>query len=327
MVIIDSFSDDGSWEFFQTLALRDQRISIAQAPRGLYASWNKCIEQARGKYVYIATSDDTMALDCLEKLVAALEEHDDCDLAQCPLIAIDEEGVPLVDNGWKDATVFAHGMEELTTRQHLRRAPYDGLLHLTGFMVHLSVTQLLVRRSLFSKIGGFETRWGSIGDRNWEMKAGLVANTIFVPETWATWRVHPASATSKTDFFTVDYLQKIEEMLSDAIEKCTPYLPSEIAAGLQNHWLRYCREMRTYYAYLRMKEKPSRRLFQVSELLRGGRAARVELMSRLNGNQKWPDRAAGEIQNWIESLQSRPVVTKLTTGSKELEINRALAQA
>jgi glycosyltransferase involved in cell wall biosynthesis len=42
MVVSDNFSDDGEWEFFEEVALRDGRILIAQAPRrGLYQNWNK----------------------------------------------------------------------------------------------------------------------------------------------------------------------------------------------------------------------------------------------------------------------------------------------
>ena len=112
MVVSDNFSNDGAWEFFQEIARRDNRVFIAQAPRqGLYPNWNNCIERAQGKYVYIATSDDTMAPDCLEKMVAALEEHDDCDLAHCRLLMIDSAGKPLTDAAecWPNTTVFEHG--------------------------------------------------------------------------------------------------------------------------------------------------------------------------------------------------------------------------
>ena len=106
LVISDNFSQDGSWEFFETLARQEPRVTIAQAPReGLYANWNRCIERARGQYVYIATSDDTMAPDCLEKMVAALERHKDCDLAHCPLVQIDEVGAP-AEERWPDCTCF-----------------------------------------------------------------------------------------------------------------------------------------------------------------------------------------------------------------------------
>ena len=93
LVVSDNYSEDGAWELFQAQALQEPRMAIAQAPRsGMYENWNNCVRQARGEFVYIATSDDTMAPDCLEKLLAALEAHPECDLAHCPLRAIDETG-------------------------------------------------------------------------------------------------------------------------------------------------------------------------------------------------------------------------------------------
>jgi glycosyltransferase involved in cell wall biosynthesis len=316
MIVIDSFSEDGSWDVFEKLALKDRRITIDQAPRGLYASWNECIRRARGKYVYIATSDDTMALDCLEKLVAVLEEHNECDLAHCTLVIIDKDGAPLAGQRWPDGTVFANGIPELYNRRHVRRAPYDGLLHLTGQMVYQSITQLLIRRSLFSRIGCFDSRWGAMGDRNWEMKAGLVANTIHVPDTWATWRVYPTHASASMSVYSVEYARNIDEMIDDAVLKCEPYLAREIVAGLRDHWLGWSRDMRAYYSGLRIERSVlRRRLLQVSQLFNGEKVARSEIFYRLRGRPKWPD-APAELRRWLESILLGPVVTDLSKSSK-----------
>ena len=308
MVVIDSFSDDGSWELFEKLAQKDERISIAQAPRGLYASWNKCIERARGEYVYFATSDDTMAADCLEKLVAALEEYKDCDLAHCQLVIIDKNGVPVAAPEWRDMTVFTLGIPELINRRHVRRAPCDGLLHLTGRMVYQSITELLIRRSLFARIGGFSENWGSIGDLYWDMKAGLVANTVHVPDTWATWRVYPTQKTASVVFSSVDYTRKVGEMIYEAVVGCQSYLTPEVVVGLRDHWLGWSSDMRTYYRGLR--NHPGfleRRLFQASQL--GKKAIRDELIYRVCGKPRWPERVPGEIRHWLESLGLGPVFT------------------
>jgi hypothetical protein len=84
--------------------------------------------------VYISTSDDTMAPDCLEKLVAALEMHPDCDLENCSLVIIDKAGSVVTEPSFKrpDCTLFARGFPGIERTPHLRRAPYDGLLHLIG---------------------------------------------------------------------------------------------------------------------------------------------------------------------------------------------------
>jgi glycosyltransferase involved in cell wall biosynthesis len=72
LIIVDNYSDDGAWEYFQKFN-DDPRIKLTQAPRaGMYANWNNCLRQARGEYIYVATSDDTCKPELLEKMVAAL---------------------------------------------------------------------------------------------------------------------------------------------------------------------------------------------------------------------------------------------------------------
>lgn len=75
LIVCDSYSDDGSWEFLQQFA-DDGRIRLYQVPRaGLYAGWNECLKRCRGEYVYIATVDDTCEATFLEKMVGALEKR------------------------------------------------------------------------------------------------------------------------------------------------------------------------------------------------------------------------------------------------------------
>ena len=96
------------------------------------------------------------------------------------------------------------------------------------FVVGLStsITQLLIRRSLFDRIGYFNSRWGSVGDFKWNMRAGLVTNTVHVPDTWAGWRIHASQATARNDFMSAAHARKIDEMIDDAIERSRALLPA-----------------------------------------------------------------------------------------------------
>lgn len=198
LIVVDSYSDDGSWELIQAYAGQDSRIQVSQAPReGVYAGINRCLEQAQGDYIYIATSDDTMTPDCLTKMVAALEAHPNCDLAHCCLSIIDEAGQPTKNQwrAWGKARFFGEHIDH----QHIRLAPYDGILYCALGTLYSSLTQLLIRRRVFEKVGNFRTDFGSHGDFEWGIRAGLVSNTLHVPDYLATWRIHSQQAT-QTDF-------------------------------------------------------------------------------------------------------------------------------
>jgi glycosyltransferase involved in cell wall biosynthesis len=201
LIIIDSYSDDGSWELIQKYAQQDSRIRASQAPReGVYAGLNRCLEQARGEYVYIATSDDTMTPDCLEKMVAALDAHPDCDIAHCCLALIDEHG-DTTKSDWYSWDKIAY-FGEYIHRPHIRRAPHDGLIYCTLGTAYTSLTQLLIRKRVFTNLGLFKTEFGPSGDFEWGLRVSLVCNTVHVPHTLATWRVHTSQATQNSKIFS-----------------------------------------------------------------------------------------------------------------------------
>jgi glycosyltransferase involved in cell wall biosynthesis len=240
LIVSDNFSDDGAWEFLQTFA-GDPRLTLAQAPRhGLYANWNACLQRATGDYIYIATSDDTMAPDCLEKLASALEAHPDCDIAHCNLRTFDEHGAPF-DAQWEQS-IFVRSAPDLFDRRHIRYAPFDGLLHLTRASVYWSITQLLIRRQLFDRIGTFPVNWGSAGDFHWNMRAGLLANTIHVPDTWGGWRVHTAQATRFSETSSRESRGRLQTMVEDVVRRWSSDLPAAVGRPLRTRWHRYLRD-------------------------------------------------------------------------------------
>jgi glycosyltransferase involved in cell wall biosynthesis len=225
LIIVDSHSDDGAWEYFQVCAKHDPRINISQAPdHGIYANWNDCINLAKGEYVYIATSDDTMSADFLEVMVNALDDNPGCDLAHCKLKIIDKNGCSHPQISW-DTFLAALYFGESINKRHIRIAPHDGLLHCGIGTVYTSITQLLIRRSLFAKTGLFLTEYGSTADFEWGMRASLIADTIHVPGRLATWRVHGSQKTDRKFLKSAAHMTQLIEMIDHAVEKAKKIKP------------------------------------------------------------------------------------------------------
>jgi len=234
LIVCDSGSNDGSWELLQSIATKDERVSLYRVPReGIYAGINECIRRASGEVVYIATADDTMESQCLERLLEALQNHPECGIAQCALIIIDENGVSLPEaEQWERYTLGMYD-PKLVSRPNKRIAPHDGLLHPGLMTIYTSLTQLLIRKSVFDRCGFFDGRWGAISDFEWGMRVGLLENCVYIPEKLATWRLHACQATDHADTYV--RREKMLQMAHAAFEKAVTIS----GGGVRALWSQY----------------------------------------------------------------------------------------
>jgi glycosyltransferase involved in cell wall biosynthesis len=96
IVVVDNHSDDGTMELLAEYARRDARVVAHRNTTnlGMTGNFNRCIELASGKYVKLLCADDVLGEACVERLVAALEEHRDARLAGCARYYFREPGKP-----------------------------------------------------------------------------------------------------------------------------------------------------------------------------------------------------------------------------------------
>lgn len=228
LIVADSFSTDGSWEFLQERLGKDPRCTLFQLPPGLYDAWNACLRRCNGKYIYIAPADDTMTSGCLQFMVEALVEHPECDIAHCNLAVIDENGHS-IDGFYREKCEVARYFGDTLDQTHIRKAPHDGLLHYIGSSVYVSLTQLLIRKSLFDRIGLFRNDLGTSADFEWGMRAGLATNTIHIPAALASWRLHKQQATSFEHMHSVGsamHLLRMTRIARSSVDHATADLNS-----------------------------------------------------------------------------------------------------
>ncbi len=197
LIVCDSYSDDGSWEFFQKFK-NDPRVQLHQVPReGLYAGWNECLRRARGEYVYFAPSDDTAQPQLLERLLAPLQQMPEVSVAVCDYQTINETGQPLDMPLENSPRLF---LGEWMTKPCLRPRLTEFLLHCCFNTIWVTMSAVLFRRSLLEKIGLFRTDRGSQADIEWTLRATLASDVAFVPGRLATWRVHGNQVTPQNHY-------------------------------------------------------------------------------------------------------------------------------
>jgi glycosyltransferase involved in cell wall biosynthesis len=78
IVVIDDHTTDGTWERLQEIA-RDARTRLLRNERnvGLFQNFNRCLDEARGRYVRILCSDDALEPGSLSVELDVMERHRD----------------------------------------------------------------------------------------------------------------------------------------------------------------------------------------------------------------------------------------------------------
>lgn len=228
VVIFDNYSDDGSWEYFQEYR-REPRIRLYQAPKeGMYANWNNCVREARGKYIHIATSDDVEDPRFQENLLNLLESNPDCPLAYCEFREIDSEGARFPDLPYLRNYLY----ESLP--EGPERRPWEGeFLHAIALWPPwITMNAVLYRRELMEKTGPFPQHMRSMGDMLWGCRACLEGDLLFSPEIHALWRRHETQASPLNLPDPDDPTNSF--MLVEEAQRCL----SENLHRLPSHWMK-----------------------------------------------------------------------------------------
>ena len=225
-IVLDSYSTDGSWEFFQSIASTDPRFRLYQIPReGVYAALNRGIQLAAGEFVHIATCDDTMVPEFLTTLLGAFAQCPEAGVAACDVSLINRDGAELTakDMAYYLPAESINDILSLTTvrcacpgreqqrKVNYRPPPHDCLLHFYTKSVYFSLTQLLIRTTLVQSIEPFDTTVGSIADLGWLARLTNLAGTVHVPRKLAIWRFSGNQLSIQPDRLRLDYVKAMFE--------------------------------------------------------------------------------------------------------------------
>jgi len=152
----------------------------------------------------------------------ALEEHPECDICDSVLKLIDENDREI--QPFEPIYIAHHWHVPFPRdRKHIRCKPGDFYAHMGGKTIYTSVTQILIRRSLFKQTGLFSPDFGRSADYLWDMRAALNANVLFLPVQLATWRIHNQQVTRSTsnEIINKNYFL-MSEMAMQVLKECPP---------------------------------------------------------------------------------------------------------
>jgi glycosyltransferase involved in cell wall biosynthesis len=180
LLIIDDGSPDES--FAIASIYRDARIRCLRNPRNLgpEGNWNRCLEEATGRYVKLLPQDDVLAPSCLQRQVDAFEQ----DTAQrialvfCARTIIGARG-----NEMMVRRPFGREARRITGALLFRRCLWRGT-NVIG-----EPGGILFRRDLASRIGRFDATFPYVVDLDFWLRLLAHGDGWYIPDSLVSFRV------------------------------------------------------------------------------------------------------------------------------------------
>lgn len=177
ILVIDAASPQREAEIVRELQKRHDNIRYVRTDERetLYASWNRAIGLARGKYLTNANTDDRHRPDALEILAGSLEAKPEAALAYADV-----------------AVTFRENATFQTFRptMFLRLPDFE---RRRLFKVSFVGPQPLWRRELHARYGLFDPTLVVAGDYEWWLRLAVEETFVHVPEVLSLYLASPSS--------------------------------------------------------------------------------------------------------------------------------------
>ena len=210
--VIDNCSTEADLEAV-VRRIGQNRVFFYKQPKniGSVANFTTCIKRAKGHLVHILHDDDLVLPGFYSHLQSAFEQEPTIGAAFCRYAHVDESNrqqyLPMLERSTPG--IVSNWLERIAVRQLIQPPA------------------IVVRRSVYEKLGGFHPELGYADD--WEMWKRIAAHyrVWYEPKTLAYYRVHSSSTTS-------DLIRSGKNVVDvrKAIEISRAYLPNSIADKL-----------------------------------------------------------------------------------------------
>jgi glycosyltransferase involved in cell wall biosynthesis len=194
VVVVDDQSSDASFEIAQRFRERDDRIHVFRnaVNLGLVGNWNRCLELSRAEWIKYVFQDDLIDSDCLEKMIkeAAFSKGMIVSRRRIVFNNVSPEIKKIYDgfSGHKSIDAIFPGRTDIAPDDLC-----DAVLHEPACNFIGEPTAVMIHRDVFKKFGRFNSKFIQLCDFEFLLRIGCNLGFRYIPETLATFRVHPKS--------------------------------------------------------------------------------------------------------------------------------------
>ena len=208
LILMDDCSTDDSRAILARYA-GDPRVRLAfnEVNSGsTFKQWNKGVGLGRGKYVWIAESDDYAEPRLLERLVAILEADATVAYAYCRSWRTSEDGRL---HGFAD-----YYLDEFRTARWTADFFVDGVEECGNYFVLTNpvpnASAVVFRKSAYEGVGGADDSFRACGD--WKLWAAmaLTGKIAYTGEPLNYFRFHEASVSSQSQSTRIDVAEHLQ---------------------------------------------------------------------------------------------------------------------
>lgn len=155
ILVIDDFTTDGTWDELQRISDPRARVLRNERNVGLFANFNRCLDEARGEFVRILCSDDVLEPGTLDEELATMTSHPDLALLSTRGLRVSPEGAVLgVQAAALPAGWYAGEVGIATVLRANLATGYNALNYPSGVLLRKSSADAAGRFSLQMRMSG-----------------------------------------------------------------------------------------------------------------------------------------------------------------------------
>ncbi len=228
IIVIDDGSTDDTREIIQNIQKEHPHITyLYQENAGLSAARNTGIKNASGEYIALLDSDDMFLPEKLEKQVAYLQKHPECDVVYCGI--------------WHFYEHTPHEMHDLQYQYYSKEQVLPQLLK-KNFINPLSI---VARKNVFEKYGAFDLSFKKSEDWEcWLRWAYAGVRIHFIAEKLAKYRMRTSSL-SYSRKGEVERKKTTYDLVKNTIDK----MSAEKRVTLNANKILLLHKLKLWYAY------------------------------------------------------------------------------
>lgn len=197
-ILLDDASSDNSIEILNEYVKLDSRLKlfINRCNSGsTFAQWNYGISKARGKYIWIAESDDIASPYFLKTMVEVLDQNPKISVTFCQSTLIDCNG--LSSSLWPYDDVLFHN-----------NFIFNGIDFINKYLIKFNfipnASAVLFRKSDYNAVGKSVEWLNNNGDWNLWLKLLTLGDLFYLSSPLNYFRKHEQSVTAKASLLNID---------------------------------------------------------------------------------------------------------------------------